>query len=138
VIILDTTVISGLMQARPDARVVAWLDARPADSLWITSITVFESRYGLALLPAGKRRTTLEKAFHELLNVDLEGRVLDFDAAAADAAAELAARRQRQGRKVDMRDTQIAGIALSRRAAIATRNVGHFSDDALELLNPWG
>ncbi|MEO6079412.1 MAG: type II toxin-antitoxin system VapC family toxin [Steroidobacteraceae bacterium] len=136
-IILDTNVLSALMQATPDSRVIAWLDAQPPDSIWITSITVFESRFGIALLPPGKRRLALEESLEQLLAVDLEGRILDFDYAAACEAAALAARRQKSGTAVDMRDTQIAGIALSRRAAVATRNVDHFSDSGIQVLNPW-
>lgn len=69
---------------------------------------------------------------------DLENRVLPFDSAAAEQAAMLAARRQQAGQPVDMRDTQIAGIALSRRAMIATRNVRHFGDLNVTVVNPWG
>lgn len=136
-IILDTNVLSTLMQRTPDASVVDWLDHQPAESVWITSITLFEARLGLALLPAGRRRQTLQSAFVQLLEEDLENRVLDFDAAAAMEAAVLAAERQRRGRPVDMRDTQIAGIALARRATLATRNVRHFADLKVAVVNPW-
>jgi toxin FitB len=136
-IILDTNVLSALMRRVPEARVVAWLDRQPAESLWITSITLFEARLGLALLPSGRRKQALEAAFSSLLNEDLENRVLDFDGAAAIEAAALAAARQKDGRPVDMRDTQIAGIALARRVALATRNVRHFSDLKISIIDPW-
>jgi predicted nucleic acid-binding protein len=136
-IILDTNVLSALMRTVPEAPVVAWLDRQPAESVWITSITVFEARLGLALLPIGRRRQTLEAAFVRLLTEDLENRVLDFDAAAANEAASLAAERQKAGRPVDMRDTQIAGIALARHAALATRNVPHFADLKIPIVDPW-
>ncbi|MGQ0749244.1 MAG: type II toxin-antitoxin system VapC family toxin [Betaproteobacteria bacterium] len=136
-IILDTNVLSALMRTVPDASVVAWLDRQPAESIWITSITLFEARLGLALLPGGRRRKTLETAFARLLKEDLENRVLDFDSAAATEAALLAAARQKSGRPVDMRDTQIAGIALARRATLATRNVRHFTDLKVPIVDPW-
>ena len=136
-IILDTNVLSALMRSAAEPLVVAWLDRQPAESAWITSITVFEARLGLALLPAGRRRRVLEMAFARLLEDDLESRVLDFDVAAANAAALLAAERQRAGRGVDMRDTQIAGIALARRATLATRNVRHFADLKIPVVDPW-
>jgi toxin FitB len=102
-----------------------------------TSITLFEVRLGLALLSSGRRKQALEAAFSSLLNEDLEDRVLDFDGAAATEAAALAAARQKGGRPVDMRDTQIAGIALARRATLATRNVRHFSDLKISIIDPW-
>ena len=136
-IILDTNVLSALMRRSPDAPVVAWLDTQPPESVWITSITLFEVRFGLALLPSGRRRQSLQSSFMHLLDEDLENRVLDFDASAATEAAALAADRQRRGRPVDIRDMQIAGIALARRASVATRNVRHFADLKVPVVDPW-
>ena len=136
-IILDTNVLSALMRTAPDASVVAWLDRQNAESVWITSITLFEARLGLALLPKGRRRQALETSFARLLQEDLQNRVLDFDSAAAAETALLAAARQRTGKPVDMRDTQIAGIALARRATLATRNIRHFSDLTVPVIDPW-
>ena len=136
-IVLDTNVLSALMRQAPEMPVVHWLDRQQADSVWITSITLFEVRLGLAVLPKGKRRQTLEVAFARLLLEDLEDRVLAFDSAAAVEAATLAAERQKAGRTVDFRDTQIAGIALSRRATLATRNTRHFQDLHVPVVDPW-
>jgi hypothetical protein len=137
VIILDTNVLSALMRTTPEAAVVSWLDRQSAESVWITSITLFEARLGLALLPAGRRRRLLELSFAQVLNDDLQNRVLDFDATAATEAAWLAAERQKNGRPVDLRDTQIAGIALARRAILATRNLRHFADLKISIVDPW-
>jgi predicted nucleic acid-binding protein len=136
-IVLDTNVLSALMRSAPDREVIDWLDRQPPESIWITSISEFESRYGLALLPDGRRRKALESAFERLLKEDLENRILPFDSAAAAEAAMLAAKRQQSGQPVDMRDTQIAGIALARRATIATRNTRHFSGLNVDVVNPW-
>ena len=136
-IILDTNVLSALMQKAPEQAVIEWLDRQPADSVWITSITLFEAWFGLAVLPRGRRQQRLSSAFARLLAEDLEDRVLDFDRAAAAEAAALAGQRQRSGRPIDMRDTQIAGIALARRATLATRNARHFADLAVPVVNPW-
>ena len=136
-IILDTNVVSALMQREPEPRVVAWLDRQPARSIWITTISLFESHFGLALLPKGKRRLALEAALEQVLQDDIERRVLPFDTAAALQAASLAAARQRAGRQVDVRDTQIAGIALANRASIATRNLRHFEGLDVAVVDPW-
>jgi toxin FitB len=137
VIVLDTNVLSALMQHKPDAKVVAWLDSQHAESVWISSVTLFEARYGLALLAAGQRQSLLQERFDQLVQDDLEGRVLVFDADAASQAARLAADRKARGRPVDMRDTFIAGIALARRATLATRNTRHFDDLFVPVVNPW-
>ncbi len=136
-IILDTNVLSALMRPLPDVKVVAWLNQQPAQSVWITAITVFEAHFGIELLTPGRRRQEIERAFTKVLREDLEGRVLDFDAASAEQAATLAAERRRVGRQVDVRDTQIAGIALARHGTIATRNTQHFEDVSVPVINPW-
>lgn len=136
-IILDTNVLSALMQQQPDPQVVAWLDNQPAESIWLSSITLFEARYGLALLASGQQKKMLQERFEELLQQDLQNRVLLFDINAANHAAQLAAERKTRGRPVDMRDTFIAGIALARRATLATRNLRHFDDLSVPVVNPW-
>jgi predicted nucleic acid-binding protein len=136
-ILLDTSVISALMRPDPDAAVVSWLDAQPAESIWTTSITVFEVTTGLRLLPIGRRRRALERSFNALLAEDLDGRIQAFDTAAATAAADIAAQRQTAGRPVEIRDVQIAGIARARRAQLATRRTRHFTDLGIALIDPW-
>ncbi len=136
-IVLDTNVLSALMRTTPDVAVVNWLDRQPADSIWVTSITVFETRFGLALLPRGRRRSGLERAFDRVLTEDLANRVLDFDSAAATVAVKLAADRQRAGRVADFRDTLIAGIAQARRATLATRHIRHFEGLDVPVVDPW-
>lgn len=136
-ILLDTNVLSALMQREPDQAVVAWLDEQPSESVWTTSITSFEVRMGLELLADGRRRKLLEQEFDRLLDEDLEGRVQVFDRAAADAAGTIAAERQRAGRTVEIRDVQIAGITSARKATLATRNIRHFEGLGIHLVDPW-
>ena len=136
-IVLDTNVLSALMRTEPDAAVVSWLDRQSPESIWTTAVTVLEVRFGLELLAEGRRRQHIEMAFAQMLQQDLQNRVLPFDRAAAEEAARLAARRQRSGRPVDFRDTEIAGIVLIRRATLATRNLRHFEDLEIALVDPW-
>jgi len=136
-ILLDTNVLSALMQHEADPAVVGWLDGQPAESIWTTSVTVFEIRTGIELLERGRRRRRLEQVFAQLLSEDLEGRVQPFDQAAALAAGIIAAARQRAGQAMQIRDVQIAGIASARRATLATRNTRHFEGTGVGLINPW-
>lgn len=136
-IALDTNVLSALMRGEPDAAVVKWLDGQPAESIWTTAVTVFEIRTGIELLAPSRRRHRLESAFERLLAEKLDGRVLSFDTAAADAAGTVVARQQQAGRTLEVRDAQIAGIALARRATVATGNIRHFADLGVRLVDPW-
>jgi predicted nucleic acid-binding protein len=138
VILLDTNVVSALMHREPDPVIVGWLDGLPVESVWTTSITVVEIRLGLELLAPGRRRRLLEAAFAKALAEDFEDRVLSFDALAAQFAGHIAAQHRRSGRTVDLRDVQIAAIAVARKATLATRNLRHFDGLGLKLLDPWG
>jgi predicted nucleic acid-binding protein len=135
--ILDTNVLSALMQSEPEPRVLLWLDQQSPQSIWTTAISVFEIQMGLALLPVGRRRERLEAAFAQTLDAALARRILPFDEAAARLAGAVGAHRQQRGLNVDLRDTQIAGIARARRATIATRNLRHFADLDVRLVDPW-
>ncbi|PIW25677.1 MAG: VapC toxin family PIN domain ribonuclease [Rhodospirillales bacterium CG15_BIG_FIL_POST_REV_8_21_14_020_66_15] len=137
-IVLDTNVLSALMRSEPDPVAVAWLDDQPPESIWTTAITVFEIRFGLEILENGRRRRSLEDAFAKALEEDLEGRILSFDQTAAEAAAAIAAERRRAGGPVEIRDVEIAGIAVARKATLATRNTRHFEGAGISLIDPWG
>jgi predicted nucleic acid-binding protein len=137
VILLDTNVLSALMLRVPDRTVVEWLDGQPAESVWTSSITVFEVRMGIELLAKGRRRTRLEQEFDRLLAEELDGRVQLFDRAAATAAGTIAASRQRAGLTVEIRDVQIAGTATACGATLVTRNTRHFEELGVPLIDPW-
>jgi hypothetical protein len=134
--ILDSNVISALMRPDPDQAVLAWFDRQPRSSIWTTSITVFEIQFGLQIMPAGKKRSTLQGEMDFFLR-QIENRVAAFDVVASGHAANLMASRHKKGRSVELRDTMIAGIVLAHHAALATRNTAHFSDMAATVINPW-
>ena len=135
-IVLDTNVLSALMRQAPDHGVIHWLDQQPRSSIWTTSITVLEVQFGLQIMPSGRRRTAVMQAFVSALD-KIGQRVVPFDTAAAQQAGDLMASRQKKGRPRDLRDTMIAGIALAHHATLATRNVGHFDDIRVPVVNPW-
>src|SRR5258708_5466270 len=124
------------MNDPPENRVVAWLDSQARSSVWTTSITVFEIRFGLEVMAAGKRQASLSELFERILD-RLQQRVAVFDEEAARLAANLTALRRNKGRVGELRDTMIAGIVLANRASLATRNVAHFSDISATVVNPW-
>jgi toxin FitB len=136
-IILDTNVVSALMRDRPERAVRDWLDRQPRPSVWTTSVSVMEIRFGLAIMALGRQRSRLEQEFENVVREDLEDRILPFDKAAAESAAELMADRQRSGRSAELRDTMIGGVAVVRRAILATRNTRHFADLPVMVVNPW-
>jgi len=136
-ILLDTDVVSALMGVQPEQVVAVWLDKQPAASIWITSVTLMEIRYGLQTMPRGVRQEGMSNSFERLLNEMIEQRIAPFDAEAAEQAANLMSIRKSKGRPGDVKDTMIGGIAISTHATLATRNTKHFEDLPVTVVNPW-
>jgi predicted nucleic acid-binding protein len=136
-ILLDTNVLSELMRSAPSSLVESWMGEQPAASLFISTITEAELRYGLALLPESRRRRHLAAQVEAMLATDFVGRILPFDSTAASEYARIAAARRFMGRPISQADAQIAAIAASRGAALATRNVDDFVDCGVHIIDPW-
>jgi len=137
-IILDTNVVSEMMKAAPAPNVVAWLNSQDASLLFLTSVTIGEIRYGLRVLPQGKRRHSLEEGFERILAEAFPGRILAFDEAAAHRYGEIMGRRKEIGRPLAILDGQIASVAWSNGCSVATRNVQDFIECGVEVVNPFG
>jgi toxin FitB len=136
-IILDTNVLSELMKPRPSAAVVAWVASQPAATLHTTSITQAEILHGLMLLPAGRRRRALEEAARAMFAEDFEDRILGFGSDAALPYAQIASDRRGAGRPISHFDAQIAAVARSTGAIVATRNIEDFDGCGVTVVNPW-
>lgn len=136
-IVLDTNVLSELMKPSPYNLVADWVADQPSSSLFTTTITQAEILYGIFLLPAGTRREALLKAAKAMFAVDFAGRVLPFDSSAAHAYAEIASARRNAGKPISQFDAQIASIATSRGASVASRNARDFHQCGPPVINPW-
>ena len=136
-VLLDTNVLYELLRPSPDPAVESWVAERPAAELHFSAVGEAELRYGVAILPVGRRRDALALAIDAILREDFEGRILPFDSAAAREYAEIASARRAAGRTVAPADCQIAAIARSRGMAMATRNVRDFEDIEVEVIDPW-
>ncbi|PDS32270.1 type II toxin-antitoxin system VapC family toxin [Rhizobium phaseoli] len=136
-IVLDTNVISELVTPAPNVAVIDWLARQHPSSVFTTAVTEAEILYGLRLLPEGRRRRDLEEAILPIFSEDFSGRVLPFDRDASDVYATLATDRRKAGRPISQFDAQIAAIAISRGASLATRNVSDFTEINLQIVNPW-
>lgn len=136
-ILLDTNVLSELLRAEPAAAVRRWFASQPASALWVSAVTQAEMMLGARIMPPGKRRAGLEKALEAMFEEDFAGRVLPFDVTAAVAYVDIVSKQRAKGRPISQFDAQIAAIARSAGASLATRNVHDFLYCAVELINPW-
>ncbi len=135
--LLDTNVVSEFLRPSPEPVVEAWVADRLATDLYFSAIGEAELRYGVAILPAGKRQTALASAIESILQEDFTDRILPFDSAAAREYGDIAAARRSAGRIVPPADCQIAAIARSRNMSVFTRNVRDFEDIEVEVVDPW-
>jgi predicted nucleic acid-binding protein len=138
VIILDTNVLSEPLRPAPDPRVIAWLDNQVVDTLYLTTITVAEMRFGIAALDAGRRRRTLAARFEDEVMPLFAGRVLPFDEPATRSYAVLRAAARASGQALGDFDAVVASIALAQAFGVATRDVAPFEVAGVTpLINPF-
>lgn len=136
--LLDTNVLSELMRPHPAPVVLDWFTQNARTPMRTSAITQAEILTGIALLPAGKRRTTLAVAAEQMFEQDFAGNCLGFDTAAAKNYAVIVAARSRQGRAISTEDAQIAAIAVTADLSLVTRNTKGFENiHGLSVVNPW-
>ena len=136
-VLLDTNVVSEMLRPTPNPAVVRWVAERPGSELYFSAVGEAEMRYGVAILPAGRRKNALALAIDAILREDFEDRVLPFDSDAGREYAEIAAARRAAGHTAAPADCQIAAIARSRGMVVATRNIRDFEGMGIEVINPW-
>jgi predicted nucleic acid-binding protein len=136
-IILDTNVLSEVMKPAPAERVLYWMANQQASALFITATTLAELLYGIELKPMGKSRTALNAIMESILEQNFLDRILPFDADAARTFALIMSARRKSGRPMAQMDGQIAAIARSRGAQVATRDTPGFELCGVTLIDPW-
>ena len=139
-ILIDTNVVSEAMKPSPAPQVVAWLN-KATPSAYISALTIFELRTGIAMLRQGKRREALSDAV-ELLARRFDSRILSVDLNTAHAAAGLFRRARDQGHGLHqipskLADLLIGGTAIANDLKLATRNHADFANLDIMLINPW-
>jgi predicted nucleic acid-binding protein len=136
-IILDTNVISEPLRPRCREAVTRWLDAQAAETLYITAINAAELWAGVALMPDGARKSTLESSLADLLDRLFGPRLLDFDRRAARAYAEITRKTTAAGVPIPLADGLIAAIAQANGFIVATRDTTPFRATGIEVIDPW-
>lgn len=135
-IVLDTNVVSEAMKPEPHPAVRAWLNDQAAETLYLSSVTLAELLFGIAALPAGRRKNMLAQALDGLMRL-FRDRVLPFDTEAAQHYAVLAVTAKTSGRGFPTPDGYIAAIAASRGFIVASRDTAPCKAAGVPVINPW-
>lgn len=136
-ILLDTNVVSEPLKANGDLNVLAWIDAQIIESLYLSTISLAELRFGVAALPDGKRKELLQTSLEQRILPLFLGRILAFDEPASVAYARLRASARAAGYAIAPTDGFIAAIAATHGLAIATRDNSPFLAAGLKVIDPW-
>ena len=135
--VVDTNVAFELMRPAPADAVSVWIACRNAKELYLAAVSEAEVLYGVAIVPAGRRRNARDATMHRWLDTGFSERFLPFGSGAARACADIAAGRCSAGRPIASADCQIAAIARSRGMVVVTRNVRDVGDIGIEVVGPW-
>jgi predicted nucleic acid-binding protein len=135
--LLDTNVVSEAVRTNPDPHVIDWLRSAEESLLHLSVLTLGEIRKGVAGLPQSRKRTRLEVWLEVELQARFAGRILAVDGAVADRWGLLAAEAKRKGKALSAVDGLLAATALEHNLTLVSRNVRHFANARVEVLNPW-
>jgi len=136
-IVLDTNVISEIINPSPNQRVLDWFGRQERTALFTTVITQIEMASGVARLPTGKRRELLKSKIDEIFAIDFADRVLPLTSESVLSFVAIASQLRETGRPIGMNDLYIAAIAQAHEAKIATRNVKDFVNTGVPLIDPF-
>jgi predicted nucleic acid-binding protein len=134
--LLDTNAVSEWVKPRPNPGLIRWMEAADEDRIFISVVSLAELRYGVELMPAGRRRGRLEQWLRHELPLRFENRIVPVDTAVADAWGRTVSRSEAAGRPIGAMDAFLAATAEIHQLTFVTRNVSHFPL-LKAVLNPW-
>jgi toxin FitB len=138
VILLDTNVISELVRTEPDPAVLAYVGGLAPETVFTAAVCEAEIRYGLARMPAGRKRDDLIARIAIFFDTGFQDQILPFDRLCAALYGAIRHARETASKPIAVEDAMIAATARAYGAqAVATRNLKDFADCSIPLIDPW-
>jgi predicted nucleic acid-binding protein len=135
--LVDTNVISELMRPHPNQNVVGWLDAQLAETLYVSAVSLAEIVLGIALLPDGRRKSSLDRSFALHERALFGARIIPFGEREARAYGDVVCRARSDGHPLSVADGQIAATAAAGGFVVATRDRRPFASCGLTVVDPF-
>lgn len=134
--LLDTNAVSEWVKPRPNPGLIRWMESADEDRLFLSVITLAELHYGVERMPAGMRRTRVERWLRLELPLRFEKRVLPVSEEIAVAWGKTVAMSEAAGHPISVMDAFLAATAQVHTLTLVTRNVDHFKV-LKAVLSPW-
>ena len=135
--LLDTMVVSETSRRRPDSRITEWIARQPDDQVAISVLTIGEIRRGIITAPNSDSRRRLVEWFMREFDPGFSHVALPVTATIADSWGRLAAEFRIRRQVLPTIDGLIAATAFEHGLTVVTRNIRHFEDMGVPVLNPW-
>lgn len=135
--ILDTNVISELVAAQPNPKVLQWIEEVDPDNIFLSVIAIGELKKGIEKLPESKRKELLNTWLHEDLLIRFQEHILPIDTETMLLWGTMNAQLEAAGRPISAIDALLAATAKQHHSTLVTRNTAHFGNTNILLYNPW-
>jgi toxin FitB len=135
--LLDTNVVSELSRSQPHPNVIDWLKSISEIDISLSVISIIEMRFGVEILPAGKRKRDLSEWLAVTFSQRFSERILPVSESIADRAGRFLALARGRGQTIEVADVLIASTAVVHSLTVVTRNTRHFALPGLSLVDPW-
>lgn len=135
--LLDTCVISELVKAKPNKKVVAWITKNEESNFYLSSLTFGELYKGVSKLSDSRRARKLSRWIEQDLKERFAGKILDINLPVTKTWGEIQGASESSGRPMPAIDSLIAATALTHDLTVVTRNVTDMQQSGASLLNPW-
>ena len=135
--LLDTSLISELVRARPEKKVVAWVGSVDDDLLALSVLTIGELHKGAAKLAPGPHQLKLARWIDQELRLRFQGRVLPVTEEVAGVWGRLSGEAEALGKKLPVIDALLGATALVHGLTVVTRNTADIARTGATVLNPW-
>jgi toxin FitB len=135
--LLDTNVLSELRRPKPNRKVLSFVATQPLESLFVSTVTMAEIRFGIELQRDGSLRATLQDWLTHKVRPMFEQRILAVSEDVILKWRLVVEDGRKMGHTFSQPDLFIAATAMHHGLTVVTRDVTSYAKTHVPLFNPW-